>query len=130
VLPLGVRIKRVSKPLPRHPLPRHPLPRHPLSRYAARFSIAAPMAAFLTSCLARTAAGDNYGAALGGWLNIVVGCVMTLLILAGLALGVIGLTGGEKTSDAETRILSLIGITLNVSAVMLTALAIWIVWSR
>ena len=36
-----------------------PLPRHPLARYAARFSIVAPMAAFLLSCLLRGAI-DRY----------------------------------------------------------------------
>jgi hypothetical protein len=107
-----------------------PLPRYPLARYAARFSIVAPMAAFLLSCLLRGAIDRNDGTALGWWLNAGAGSLMSLLLAAGLVLGAIALRDARKTGSSETQILALLGITLNVCAVLLTLYVVWIVAMR
>jgi hypothetical protein len=106
-----------------------PRPRYPLSRYAARFSIVAPMAAFLMSCLARGTILRSADNTLG-WLNVGIGVTASLLILGGLVLGAVGYVGGRKLESSETQILALLGVSLNVGAILLTAWVAWIVLTQ
>jgi hypothetical protein len=112
--------KRRTSPMP-EPLDPIADARTP-ARQAARAAIVAPFAAMLVNLLAGQLMEDN--APITNPVNLIAGTVSSLLLLAGVAMGVAGIVGGLRRRSHDTTMIAGLGLFLSGGAVLLT---IWVV---
>lgn len=93
------------------------------ARQAARASIVAPMAAMLVNLLAGQWMGDGEGDA-AKLINLVGGSISSLLILAGVVLGIVGMVGGLRRRSHDTAMIAGLGLFLSGGYLILT---IWVI---
>jgi hypothetical protein len=78
-------------------------------RHAARASIVAPFTALLLGALSKPLM-HNQPEAVANQINFVVGCVASLIIVAGLAAGVAALAGAWRQGSPDTRTIAGLGL--------------------
>ena len=86
------------------------------------------MAALLLGCLAGSAIISRNETAAGWWLNTAVGTIMSVLVVAGLAMAITALVQGRKSKATETTHLALLALFLNASVLILyfAGFAVWL----
>jgi hypothetical protein len=93
------------------------------ARHAARASIVAPMTAMLVSLLTSQLMGDGAGEGVA-LINFIGGTVASLLILAGVLLGVVGIIGGLRRRSHDTTMIAGLGLFFSGGYLLLS---IWLI---
>lgn len=92
------------------------------ARQAARAAIVAPFAAMLVNLLAGQLMEED--ASITNPVNLIAGTVSSLLLLAGVVLGIAGIVGGWRRRSHDTTLIAGLGLFLSGGAVLLT---IWVI---